>query len=501
MDDQIEKYTTQAMDWEIQDENRSLNDVELTSWMDARKGWIEKERDKGNMLRHKARIEWDVEGDENSKFFHLMIRRRYNRNNIRGLLVNGVWCEDRLLIKGEMFRFYKNIFSNNQRSRPKIKSNQITKLSEKEANSLEVPFTKHEVWEAICGCGGDKSPGPYGFNFSFIRTFWNIIKNEILMAVKWFWEHIEISKGYSTSFVTLIPKKKKGLISKVGFEKVYDSVSWSFLGDMMETMGFGCKWHRWIMACFHSASMSILVNASRTDEFVLEIGIRQGDPLSPFLFILAAKGLNAIVSEAVSYGVLRGINVGIDQVLVLHLQYADDTIFFGEWDKKVESMARWMRCGVGEFPFTYLGLPIRKKEQIIKKKAYTILSFQSELASREIKRSLDANKDIDVDEVSIATESVFDIDESNVESMKVCSKFGEFLENKKSMKEVVVGDGEALGVDEDESNRVSVLKDEGCEFDDSLDEINLGLSEEFVIRVLEGRYGFSESLVVFLNFI
>ncbi|GJS84010.1 hypothetical protein Tco_0750551 [Tanacetum coccineum] len=108
----------------------------------------------------------------------------------------------------------------------------------------------------------------------------------------------------------------------------------------------------------------------------------------------------------------------------------------------------------------------KEKERIIKKKAYTILSLQSELASPEIKGSLDVDEDIGVDE--------------------------------KSVEEVVVGSGEALGVDEDESNRViSVLKDGGGEFDDSLDEINLGLSEEFVIRVLDGRDVSSENLVVF----
>ncbi|GJX12205.1 hypothetical protein Tco_0202064 [Tanacetum coccineum] len=117
----------------------------------------------------------------------------------------------------------------------------------------------------------------------------------------------------------------------------------------------------------------------------------------------------------------------------------------------------------------------KEKEHIIKKKADTILSLQSELASPEIKGSLDADEDI------------------------VRSKFDEFLENKKSVKEVVVGGGEALGVDKDESNRViSVIKDGGGEFDDSLDEINFGLSEEFVIRVLEGRDVSGESLVVFL---
>ncbi|GJX39142.1 hypothetical protein Tco_0252445 [Tanacetum coccineum] len=105
----------------------------------------------------------------------------------------------------------------------------------------------------------------------------------------------------------------------------------------------------------------------------------------------------------------------------------------------------------------------KEKEHINKKKAYTILSLQYKLASPEIKGSLDADEDIRVDEVSSAIDCVIHIGESN----ELRSKFDEFSDNKKYVVEVVVGGGEALGVDEDESNRViSVLKDGGGEFDD-----------------------------------
>ncbi|GJX72610.1 RNA-directed DNA polymerase, eukaryota, reverse transcriptase zinc-binding domain protein [Tanacetum coccineum] len=225
--------------------------------------------------------------------------------------------------------------------------------------------------------------------------------------VRWFSEHMEISKGCNTSFVTLIPNvvdpiglgdfrpisligyyykiiakllaerlkkvvpklvedKKKGLIFKVDFEKTYDSVSWSFLGDIMETMGFGCKWRKWIMTCLNSALMSILVNGSPIDEFVLERGIRQGDLLSPFLFILAAEGLNAIISEAMSCGDkgnaqnLMCILKCFKNMAGLKVNLNKSKLYGVGLDHlEVESMARWMRCGVSDLPFTYLGLPIR----------------------------------------------------------------------------------------------------------------------------------------------
>ncbi|GKG09710.1 cysteine-rich receptor-like protein kinase, partial [Tanacetum coccineum] len=93
-------------------------------------------------------------------------------------------------------------------------------------------------------------------------------------------------------------KKKNSLIFKVDFEKAYDSINWRFLVDIMKKMGFGNKWCNWVHSCLRSSSMSILVNGSPSDEFRLERGVRQGDPLSHFLFILAADGLNSIVNEA-----------------------------------------------------------------------------------------------------------------------------------------------------------------------------------------------------------
>lgn len=57
--------------------------------MDSRRRWLEKEYEHTQMLKQKARIKWDIEGDENTRYFHSIIKRRHNQNNIRGLMVNG----------------------------------------------------------------------------------------------------------------------------------------------------------------------------------------------------------------------------------------------------------------------------------------------------------------------------------------------------------------------------------------------------------------------------
>lgn len=105
-------------------------------------------------------------------------------------------------------------------------------------------------------------------------------------------------------------KKQKGSIFKVDFEKAYDCINWNYLFSVMEQMGFGNKWIGWIRACISSASTSILVNGSPTQEIKFSRGIRQGDPLSPFLFLIVADGLNVAMKEVREMGAFKGVKVG-----------------------------------------------------------------------------------------------------------------------------------------------------------------------------------------------
>jgi len=120
------------------------------------------------------------------------------------------------------------------------------------------------------------------------------------------------------------------MLFKVDFEKAYDSVDWRYLDVVMNKMAFPVLWRKWIKECVTTATSSILVNGSPTEEFPLKRGLRQGDPLSPFLFLLAAEGLNVMMKAVVENNLYTGYAVGASNLeVVSHLQFADDSLLLG----------------------------------------------------------------------------------------------------------------------------------------------------------------------------
>ncbi|GJV44754.1 RNA-directed DNA polymerase, eukaryota, reverse transcriptase zinc-binding domain protein [Tanacetum coccineum] len=145
-----------------------------------------------------------------------------------------------------------------------------------------------EVKNVVWDCGSSKASGPDGFSFAFVKKYYDYIKVDIMKYVNIFLDTGSLPHGSNSSFFTLI--------SKVDFEKAFDSVSWKYLNFVLLNLGFGSKWRSWIRACLSSSRASVLVNAN-----------------------------------------VYGIEVS---------------------DVNVFSMASNPGCASGSFPFTYLGLPI-----------------------------------------------------------------------------------------------------------------------------------------------
>ncbi|RVX03908.1 putative ribonuclease H protein [Vitis vinifera] len=187
-----------------------------------------------------------------------------------------------------------------------------------------------------------------------------------------------------------------GILCKLDIEKAYDHVNWSFLFWLMEMMGFGAKWISWIQWCIGTVNFSVLINGTSSGFFKSSRGLRQGDPLSPYLFVIVMEDLSCLLKRAKEGGFLSGWQLsgrGGGGVEITHLLFADDTLVFCEpstdqvsylswllmWfeamsglkvnlDKSeiiavgrvenVEEVALEFGCKVSRLPSTYLGLPL-----------------------------------------------------------------------------------------------------------------------------------------------
>lgn len=110
-------------------------------------------------------------------------------------------------------------------------------------------------------------------------------------------------------------------------------------------MGFRNKWRSWIKDCLSSSHTSIIVNVSPTKEFVITKGVKKGDPLSPFLFIIEMEGLNMALKYATEKEIFKVIKILRNGPLISNLFYADDEPFAGEWcQSNLKNLSRILKC-------------------------------------------------------------------------------------------------------------------------------------------------------------
>jgi hypothetical protein len=127
-------------------------------------------------------------------------------------------------------------------------------------------------------------------------------------------------------------KRKKGKVGacavKLDMAKAYDKVEWRYLEEVMIKLGFSDNFVHLVMKCVTTVSFRVRVNDSLSESFTPTRGIRQGDPLSPYLFLLCAEGLSSLLKNVRLQFLSKGIRVGIHTPWVSHLLFADDCLIF-----------------------------------------------------------------------------------------------------------------------------------------------------------------------------
>ncbi|GKV46080.1 hypothetical protein SLEP1_g53092 [Rubroshorea leprosula] len=176
------------------------------------------------------------------------------------------------------------------------------------------------------------------------------------------------------------------------------------------------KWRSWIKECLRSASISVLINGCPSRQFGMTKGLRQGDPLSPLLFLIVAEGLNGLISEAVKQGLFEGVKIGNGELKLAHLQFADDTLIMGKATKEniwvvkcimrcfelvsglkinyaksqlmstnvekewTTEMAYLLNCKIGKIPFKYLGTHVGGNSRSISHWKGLVETFEKKLS-------------------------------------------------------------------------------------------------------------------------
>jgi hypothetical protein len=125
---------------------------------------------------------------------------------------------------------------------------------------------------------------------------------------------------------TLKLQKRGGMIIQLDLAKAYDKISWHYMIKTLEAFGFTQHWISWIVSLVSTTSYSLLINGAPTKPFWPTRGIRQGDPLSPFLFILMMEGLSWSIKSATTTGEITGLKPFENCPTSTHQQFVDDTL-------------------------------------------------------------------------------------------------------------------------------------------------------------------------------
>jgi hypothetical protein len=357
-------------------------------------------------LKQKARNQWLQLGDQNSGFFHRVIKARQARNTINYICDdNGNRIKDIAGIKNIVENFYKRllgsstmVFSGDGAARIKHLISPI--VSAEQAVLLENSVSAEEIKSIFFSMKANKSPGPDGYTAEFFKSSWEVVGEDVVVAIQSFFDSGMLLKEVNATILSLVPKRPNvsvmgdfrpiaccnviykcitkilsnrmlplldSMISrnqsafipgrniaenvllaqemvrnyhrkdgqprctmKIDLMKAYDSVNWNFLIHCLSCFGFPPKFVNWIKECITSPRFSISLNETLVGYFKGAKGFRQGDPLSPYLFVIAMEVFSRIMCE------FTGSNSGFkfhprcSKLQLTHLCFADDMLLFSE---------------------------------------------------------------------------------------------------------------------------------------------------------------------------
>ncbi|XP_056691942.1 uncharacterized protein [Spinacia oleracea] len=171
------------------------------------------------------------------------------------------------------------------------------------------------------------------------------ISDNILLAT-------ELIKGYTRDHLS--PR----CMLKIDLKKAYDSIEWPFLVSVMDALGFPHRFVQWVFTCISTVSYSVLINGKPCTPFQEKKGLRQGDPMSPFLFAIGMEYLSKHLHELQSQPDFN-FHPRCGKLALTHLMFADDLLLFCRDKAEILNV---VSIHEGTFPFRYLGVPLSTKK-------------------------------------------------------------------------------------------------------------------------------------------
>ncbi|GJV08791.1 RNA-directed DNA polymerase, eukaryota [Tanacetum coccineum] len=331
-----------------------------------------------------VQIQWAIEGDENSKFFHGIINRKRVNLAIKGVMVDGD-CGRPCHVKEEFPSF---TFANRALGSETKCVNAVVGLSgyRQVSDFCEARFGMVSRTLALLsrGCNSSfialilKNQDPKFVNDyrpisligSLYKVVTKILANRLSSVIPGlisdvqtaFLPNRQILDGpfiINELLSWCKHKKQQAMVFKVDFAKAYDSIRWDFLEDVLTAFGFGPKWCSWICGCLHSSMASVLLNGSPSSEFQFYCGLKQGDPLAPYLFLLVMESLHLSWSPSNFLDQLPIFSIDFTLFSVFSINLKKSNLLgVGVRSEYVKDAAVNLGCLTMKTPFKYLGVMV-----------------------------------------------------------------------------------------------------------------------------------------------
>jgi hypothetical protein len=202
VENRIAKIVEDIEELDIRGESTGLSSQEVLLRKDLFVDFWKLQKIREASIFQRLKSKWLRQGDENSKYFHSCVVSRSKRNSIMALKVGDIWLEKPDQIKEAVVNFFENHFAANNTCRPNLDG----VMSPEENLALTAPFSLDEIHLAVMDSDGNKSPGPDGFNFGFLKKCRDLLKGEIRIMFDQFHGIGSLPKSLLSYFVTLIPK-------------------------------------------------------------------------------------------------------------------------------------------------------------------------------------------------------------------------------------------------------------------------------------------------------